>query len=185
MSVIDLAPTFLELAGMPIPAEMQGKSIAAILKNPSLSGREFIFSERNWHNCDEYIRSVRTKRYKLIHNAYIELPHGTPADITKSPSWQSLYQLKQEGKLTEAQSLLFEVPRPRIELYDLLNDPLEINNIAYDIQYRSLVQELFSVLKRWQNETGDFPPEKRRRDDNTDRVTGVKFDKKIPEIWVK
>lgn len=182
VSLVDLAPTLLEIVGLEPSAEMQGRSIAGILQDHSVPGREFVFSERNWHNCDEHIRSVRASRLKLIENAYTEWPHGTPADITSSLAWQDLFHLKQEGNLNRAQGLLFQVPRPRIELYDLENDPWEIDNLAADPTYRDTVMELMSVLERWKEETGDYPPSERRRGDNTDRITGVKFTKDIPEM---
>ena len=182
LSVIDLAPTFLELAGIKPPADVQGKSLGGVLKNPALEGRTHVFSERNWHNCDEHIRSVRTLRYKLIRNAYTELPHGSPADITGSPSWQSLKRLQKQGALTLPQRLLFQVPRPVIELYDLENDPWELDNVAGAPENAGRVRELTEVLDRWIEETGDFPPTRRRRDDNTDRVSGVKFTAEIPPL---
>jgi arylsulfatase A-like enzyme len=61
ISLVDLAPTILEIAGVDIPHEMQGISFYKILFDQSLQGREYIFSERNWHNCDEHIRSVRSR----------------------------------------------------------------------------------------------------------------------------
>ena len=76
-SVIDLAPTFLDVAGIERPKDMQGRSMRGVLDDPTSAGRDSVFSERNWHNCDEHMRSVRTARYKLIKNAYLELPHGS------------------------------------------------------------------------------------------------------------
>jgi arylsulfatase A-like enzyme len=176
MSVVDLAPTLLEITGISIPPSMQGSSIYQTLLNPALGGREYIFSERNWHNCDEHIRSVRTDRYKLISNAYTDLPFGTPADISRSPSWLSLYALKQKNELSEAQSQIFQVPRPKEELYDLNKDPNELNNLVNDTDYQDILLNLREELDRWKQDTNDFGPEARRRKDNTDRITGVKFD---------
>ena len=79
-------------------------------------------------------------------------------------------------KLTAAQSLLFEFPRPEFEFYDLLNDPFELNNLIDDIEYDDEVNRLKSVLEEWRQTTDDFPPTERRRQDNVDRFTGVKFD---------
>lgn len=42
-----------------------------------------------------------------------------------------------------------------------------------------LARELAAVLDRWMDETGDFPPDRRVRDDHTDRRTGVWFSEKI------
>jgi N-sulfoglucosamine sulfohydrolase len=55
VSTVDLTPTILELAGGKPPERMQGKSFGALLTAPSsYAGREYVFSERNWHDCDEH-----------------------------------------------------------------------------------------------------------------------------------
>lgn len=185
-SVIDLAPTLLDIAGVapeaPSDIGMQGHSILPVLEGETTTGREHVFSQRNWHNCDEHIRSVRTTRYKLIRNAYLDLPHGTAADLGKSPSFKSLLLFKKDDTLTAAQSMLFTVPRPRLELYDLKNDPWETNNIAYTDEGAMIAVELDKVIDEWGSSTGDFSPEFRRRADNTDRFTGVKFTREKPPM---
>ena len=175
-SVIDLTPTLLDITGIKIPENMSGKSIFNILKDQSLPGREYVFAERNWHNCDEHIRIVRSNNYKLISNAYTDLPFGTPADISKSPSWLSLFQLKQKNELSEAQKLIFQVPRPEYEFYDLINDPMELHNLINSNEYNNEIKQLKLTLEGWREKTNDFSPQERRRKDNTDRITGVKFD---------
>jgi arylsulfatase A-like enzyme len=184
VSVVDLAPTFLELAGIPLPSTMQGRSIRDLLTDPAgHAGREMVFSERNWHDCDEHIRSVRTARYKLIRtDAYLELPLCTAADLASSPSWFSLIQAKEAGTLTPAQARLFETPRARIELYDLETDPWELHNVADEAAYAGTARELAVALDRWIEETGDFPAWTRVRDDHTDRVTGVRFSDRVPPM---
>lgn len=181
-SVVDLAPTLLELTGYSVPGSMQGKSIRGVLSDQTLPGREYVYSERNWHDTDEHIRSLRTERYKLIQNAYVELPHGTPADIGGSPSFRSLIERKKEGTLTKAQARLFEVPRPRIEMYDLQEDPWEVDNIAASSEHWKRARELAQQLNRWRERTGDFPSHRRVRADHTDRMTGVWFSKEIPPM---
>jgi arylsulfatase A-like enzyme len=145
-SVIDLTPTLLDLVGHPIPDEMQGESIRKVLTDQTQPGQDYVYSERNWHDNDEHIRSLRTDRYKLIQNAYTELPHGTPADIGGSPSFRSLIQYKREGNLTKAQKQLIKAPRPRIELYDLKKDPWEVTNVAVHPEYWELARELAQQL---------------------------------------
>jgi arylsulfatase A-like enzyme len=183
-SVIDLAPTLLALAGIEPPAAMQGESFAAGLADPARwPARRAAFSERNWHDCDEHIRSVRTARYRLVHNAYIELPFGSPADVSASPSWRALYERKRNGGLTEAQALLFDVPRPEIELYDTVEDPWEIRNLAAEPDYQPQVAEHYALLQEWRAATGDFPARKRRRGDYADRVTGVLYSLELPPMY--
>jgi arylsulfatase A-like enzyme len=183
MSVIDLAPTFLKLAAVDVPDDMQGEDIAAGLRDPALWQRSSAFSERNWHDCDEHIRSVRTARYRLIQNAYIELPFGSPADVSSSPSWLALYELKIRGQLTDAQRLLFEAPRPEIEFYDLENDSWELRNLAAEPQYQEEIAIHYSMLREWMVATNDFPPRRRRREGYVDRVTGVLFSLDVPPMF--
>jgi N-sulfoglucosamine sulfohydrolase len=184
VSTVDLAPTILELAGATAPKEMQGRSFRPLLTAPaSYAGRDYVFSERNWHDCDEHQRAVRTSRFKLIRtDAYTSLPLCTAADIGASPSFLALRALAKAGRLTEAQRPLFQAPRPRIELYDLAADPWELRNVAGDPAYANEVRELAAVLQEWIEQSGDFPAAYRVRDDNTDRITGVQFSTRIPPM---
>ena len=181
-SVIDLAPTIIELAGLDKPADMVGESMVEAVKGSFAFPREHVFSERNWHDCDEHMRSIRTDKYKLILNAYTERPHGTAADLAGSPSWFSLLQKKHTGELSPEQQLIFAVPRPRVELYDITSDPEEYNNLAFDQNYRGVARKLLDKLEIWMKETDDFPPTKRTRDDHTDRITGIRFSNKVPAL---
>ena len=181
-SVIDLAPTLLEAAGASAPESFHGTSFIAALRDQATPGREYVFAERNWHNCDEHIRAVRGPRYKLIRNAYTELPLCTPADASRSPSWYSLTAAREAGELTPAQARLFEAPRPVIEVYDLEADPHELVNLAGRPEVEAIARQLSGVLDAWIERTEDFPPSRRRRADNTDRVTGVKFSQRVPPL---
>ncbi|MFW6371071.1 MAG: hypothetical protein ACOC10_07710, partial [Bacteroidota bacterium] len=134
-----------------------------------------IFAERNWHGWDDYIRCIRTDKYKLIFNGYYDLMLGG-VDGYSSPSWTELRDLWKAGELKPEQKQVFEFPRPRIELYDLENDPYEVNNIADRQEHiNSTVRTLYRELAKWQEETNDHPPYKRRLDDKIDRVTGAYF----------
>jgi len=182
VSLIDLAPTILDWAGAPAPSNLRGESLAAALANPAVPGRSFVFGERNWHNADEHMRSLRDERYKLIWNNYVTLPHGTPADIAAAAPWQDLRRARDAGELEASQALLFAVPRPRVELYDLESDPHELDNLAGRLEYRDRVQAMMAELERWIEVTGDHPPQERRRDDNVDRYSGIKFMTRKPPL---
>jgi N-sulfoglucosamine sulfohydrolase len=184
VSTIDLTPTILEVAGATPAQGVQGKSFRELFTAPaSYSAPEYVFSERNWHDCDEHQRAVRTARYKLIRtDAYTDLPLCTAADIGASPSFLALRARAKAGRLTAAQARLFEVPRARLELYDLKADPWELRNLADDPAYAREVRELAAMLQEWIEQSDDFPAPYRVRDDNTDRISGVQVTTRIPPL---
>jgi N-sulfoglucosamine sulfohydrolase len=184
VSTIDLTPTILDVAGAKPAQGLQGKSFRELFTaSVAYAAREYVFSERNWHDCDEHQRAVRTTRYKLIRtDAYTELPLCTAADIGASPSFLALRALAKTGRLSTAQARLFEVPRARLELYDLKADPWELRNVADHPAYAREVRGLAAVLQQWVEQSDDFPAAYRVRDDNTDRITGVQATTRIPPL---
>ncbi len=184
VSTVDLTPTLLDVAGATPKDAVQGHSFSQLLREPAkFTGRAHVFSERNWHDCDEHQRAVRTLRFKLIRtDAYTDLPLCTAADIGASPSFHALRALAKTGRLNAGQRRLFEVPRARLELYDLEADPWELKNVADEPRYATQIHQLAAVLQEWMEQTDDFPAVYRVRDDNTDRITGVAFTSKIPPL---
>ena len=186
VGLVDLMPTLLEVAGVAPDSLVQGRSFRSLLAAPeSYTPQEYVFTERNWHDCDEHQRAVRDGRWKLIRtDAYTDLPLCTAADIGTSPSFQALRQraASAPARLTAAQRRLFEVPRARLELYDLERDPWEVHNLAGDPAQAARVRQMAEVLQEWMERTDDFPAAWRVRDDNTDRITGLPFSNRIPPL---
>lgn len=159
ISSIDVAPTILELAGVDIPEQFQGTSFAEVLKNPSTEIRTVVFSEHNWHDFEAHERMIRNKKFLYILNSRPWLSNCGPADSKGSPSQHSLNRLRDEGKLTPAQTDVFSIPRPAEELYDMENDPHQLINVASLPKYRKELQELRRLLNNWRTNTGDTTPD--------------------------
>jgi hypothetical protein len=70
---------------------------------------------------------------------------------------QELLKLKEEGKLNEAQKQWFRNEKPKEELFDCVNDPHELNNLAEKPEYKEKLSELSEEMDRWLNEIGDNP----------------------------
>ena len=171
VSSIDIAPTFLELAGLPVTPNFQGVSFAPILADPGATVREHVFAEHNWHDYTAHKRAVRDANFKYIRNAYPDLPGTPPADAVKGDAFQAMLRLRDEGKLDERFEECFVAPRPEEELYDLSADPDEHHNLAADPKYAKVLAELRARLTDWKLATGDRVPELRTPDD-FDRRTG-------------
>ena len=172
VSGVDIAPTILDIAGIETPEYMYGRSFKPIILDHNKRGHNSIFSERNWHDTEEYSRCIRTDRYKLIYNAYPNSLTAITGDMRFSPGWYELLDAKRENRLNPQQKQMFIFPRPVIELYDLENDPYENLNLAEKSEYYETAVSLLQQLKEWQKQTNDTPPSKREKPDLIDRVTG-------------
>jgi len=171
VSSVDLAPTILELAGVPSPKTFQGKSYAGLLADPKGTIRDKVFAEHNWHDFAAYERAVRTPQFKYIRNFWPDLPATPPADALNSLTFREMRRLRDAGQLTSDQMACFVKPRPEEELYDVNADPHELNNLAEDPKYASALKVLREQLDAWRKETSDTIPEQ-RKGDRFDRETG-------------
>ncbi len=171
VSSVDIATTFLELAGGKDALDTEGKSFVNVLNDPAEAHREFAFAEDHWHDYEDHARSIMTQRFKLIRNDYPDLPATPSADAGRGLTWQNMLVLQKEGKLPPHQQGNFISPRPEWELFDLQRDPAELNNLINDPAYASTKTELMNALDAWTKETGDYLPTKRTPDE-FDRVTG-------------
>ena len=99
------------------------------------------------------------------------LSNGGPADSKGSLTQRSLNLVRDDGRLTPAQTDIFVVPRPAEELYDVTSDPDQLLNLASMPDYQKELQELRGLLNNWRTNTGDTTP-KDLTPDWYDRETG-------------
>ena len=129
---VDFAPTFLELAGLPAPDHVQGRSFAPLLKNETPEDWREAMYYRYWmHKAQHSVYAhygIRTHRYKLIYYYADALGQAGAIDETYTPEW---------------------------ELFDLERDPHELNNVIHDPAYAERVIGLKAELHRLQTEVGD------------------------------
>lgn len=173
LSSLDIAPTILELAGLPPAASFQGVSFAAILNNPAATTRELAFVEHNWHDYRAFERGVHSREYCYVRNWLPHTPGTPPADAVKSPTFRKMLALEELGKLTEAQRECLIKPRAEEFLFDVVADPDCTRNLADDPQHAQPLLSLRNALTNWQAETEDrFPGEDALTPDGFDRQTG-------------
>lgn len=161
----DLAPTILEIAGLSPPAGMTGTSFLRELRGQGFSGRQYVYAERGWHagpitRTDglDLSRSITSKRFRYIYNALPGRSY-TPVDMPNREAWLAVQSAHRDGKLGQLHSrLLFQNPRPIVELYDLERDPYELENLAGKPGMKTVEQALREALERWMIRESDYLP---------------------------
>lgn len=155
ISSIDFGPTVLSLAGVPVPAHMQG---IPFLGDQQGNARDAVFAARDRVD-DSYdmIRSVRTEKYLYVRNYYPNEPFPIWVPyLSKMPVYQEMLRLDAEGKLTENQESWFSYRRPPEELYDVKKDPLQLTNLVNDPSLKNVLKEMRVRHEKWTLETGDL-----------------------------
>ncbi len=159
VSIIDLAPTLLDIMDIEIPEKVQGCSFEQLLYQPDQPFRNYVFAEHNWHDFESYERMVRKRDYLYVYNGRPELDLLTPADIFTAPSFLDVLKAREAGTITPAQADIFLRPRPREEIYNNNLDPYQTDNRVNDPKYGTILEEMRQVLVHWQKVTGDTEPE--------------------------
>lgn len=162
VSFIDLAPTVLSLAGVPVPRHMQGQVFLGDRQAPP---REYIHAARDRIDMVyDMVRAVRDKRFKYIRNYYPEKPFVQFVDYrNRSSIMQELFRLHRSGDLNETQRLWLSDQRPPEELYDVVADPHEVNNLADNPAYRGVINRLRAEMDDWMariDDKGDIPEDR-------------------------
>lgn len=176
VSSIDIAPTFLQLAGLePLPS-FQGVSFAEVLSNPRATVRPFAFAEHNWHDYRAFERAVHTPQLCYVRNWLPEVPGTPPADAVNSPTFRAMRSLEARGELTAAQRECLVVPRATEFLFDVAADPECVHNLAGDPDRAAELDRLRQALAEWQQSTADsFPGSEQLTPDGFDRQTGARL----------
>ena len=178
VSSVDIAPTILGLAGLSAPACFQGRDFSPLLTNPGKKIRDYVYAEDHWHDYEDLGRAVRSLRYKYIRNDYPDLPATPPADVGRSLTFAAMRRLRAQGRLNKHQMACFVKPRPAEELYDTVNDPHELRNLADDPRYADVLAEHRRALEDWSKRTA-FEIPKTRTPDEFDRETGKPLPNRI------
>ncbi len=158
VSAIDIAPTILALADVPIDPRVQGVSFAPILNVPAATVRDYAFAEHNWHVAAAHERSVRHDDWLYIRNNLPEVLNMAAESGSVFPAGKELHEAHAAGKTTPAQNDPFLKPRATEELYNTKADPHQLQNLAADPVHAQTLAKLQLNLARWSEETADSVP---------------------------
>ncbi len=156
----DLLPTFIELGGGKVPAGIDGKSFAGILRGTATTHREQVFTTHSGDgDFNVYpIRSVRTRDWKYIRNLHPEFQHHTHISRSTGPSgllyWNTWLAAAAKDPAAAATVQRYTT-RPAEELYDLSADPDELRNLALHPSHAARLATMRGDLTEWMKRQGD------------------------------
>ncbi|WP_299534389.1 sulfatase-like hydrolase/transferase [Ulvibacterium sp.] len=154
---VDIAPTLLSMAGIPIPKSYQGRDLTDILSGTKTSVRNYLYTENLWstHFGNPRCESVQNKEWKYIRYYRNEnLPARkiieTAQEMNISPTGMlyeihdsdiAIYRNYVEGPL-QGETAVYE------ELFDLSADPDETTNLADKALYAKKLVEMQVIWKK-------------------------------------
>jgi N-sulfoglucosamine sulfohydrolase len=151
----DLAPTTMAAAGLAPKDYMHGRVIAGPKKQPA---PELLFYHRDrMDEAFECMRAARDHQFKYIRNYETRRTYAQHIDyMDMMPTLVDLRRLNGEGKLNAVQKRFFSKTKPAEELYDIVNDPHETENLAADKKHSKTLRTMRRATERWQEKIGDF-----------------------------
>lgn len=166
VNLYDIAPTFVDMAGIKPFSYMTGQSWVPLLKGKKQSGRTMVFVERERHanvrkgDLSYPARAARNESFLYIRNLRPNRwPAGDPeewkavgpfGDCDNGPTKEQMINERQEPYF----SLSFG-KRPEEELYDLKKDPWEMTNVVDRAEYAQARKEMRAKLDAWMKATKD------------------------------
>jgi N-sulfoglucosamine sulfohydrolase len=156
ISFVDIAPTVLSLANIPIPNYIQGQAFLGNQK--AKTPRKYVYAARDRMDTEyDRVRAVTDGRYKYLKNYMPEKPYYQNIEYRlQQKSMVEILRLRDEGKLNAQQMYWFRKSKPDEELFDTKADPNEFNNLANDSKYKAKLLELRAKHQEWLKKYGDL-----------------------------
>lgn len=155
VSYVDLAPTALALAGVPVPDHMHGRVFVGEQREPP---PPYIFAAEDRHDeATDRIRLVRDKRWAYLRNYYPETPYGQTVRFRNNlATMQEIFRLHDAGLLQPPADWYYQQTKPPEELYDTVADPYQLDNLAERPEQQERLARMRAAHERWVTETGDL-----------------------------
>jgi arylsulfatase A-like enzyme len=159
VSLADLGPTLLKVAGLPLPSHFSGKPFLDIKHSEQ---RDFVvLARRRMDEQMDLVRSIRTRKWQYVYNFQPFRPAVSFVDYMykseSSKAWDSLFRA---GQLNDVQAMWFK-PRSGRQLYNVEDDPHQINSLHASPAHQEIALKLDGMLRGWMKEHVDtaFAPE--------------------------
>ena len=156
INLADVTPTILDVGGALEGAAVHGRSFLSAMQEVNPKGWDEVQASHTFHEITMYypMRVIRSRKYKLIWNIAYGLPYPFASDLWAAPTWQDIYR-QGPSALYGKRTVRDYIHRAQFELYDLENDPHEIDNLATDVRYEDVLKTMQAKLKKFQQRTKD------------------------------
>jgi N-sulfoglucosamine sulfohydrolase len=153
VSLLDLGPTMLALAGVDRPAWMEGRPFLG----PGASAREIVFAARDRMDAAPgFGRSARDARYRYVRTFMPWLDgDDLPEYADGVPITAELRAARKAGTLPPGAAWFARTARPADELTDAIADPDGVHDLAADPAHAAALARLRDAVRAWMRETKD------------------------------
>lgn len=159
---VDITPTFVDVAGGRPIDNLDGKSFLPVLLGQTDQHKKYVYgihTTRGINNGSDYygIRSVRSEKYKYIRNLTPEVVFENNITQQSAVHFEYWGSWVEQAKLKDRAKELVDryQHRPAEELYDIITDPLEMNNLAQNEDFKTVITEHSLLLDNWMSDQGD------------------------------
>ncbi|MEM6392146.1 MAG: sulfatase [Planctomycetota bacterium] len=159
-SWVDLAPTLLNLAGVPIPDHYDGVPRLG----PDAQSRRYAFGGRDrMDEAFDRVRFANDGRYHYLRNEAPDLPYAQRVRFMEFlPTTRELRRLHAAGQLAPPADAWMSNDKPVEELYDTTADPDCVTNLSDDPAHAEPLTQLRTALNAWRDDTGDLGLQRER-----------------------
>ncbi len=167
VSGLDILPTFLEMAGIDQPKDLDGRSFVPLLRGKKQKGRTMIFKEHNENSGGHRnpMRAVQTKTHLYIFSPWA---NGTRKMGTATAGTSTYGRMQQLAKTDPKVAARLKLADYRVleEFYDVAKDPDNLQNLIEDPASQKEMNRLRAALGDWMKTTRDplFPVFEKRHD---------------------
>ena len=176
VSFVDLLPTMLEIAGLPKPDGLDGRSFAPVLRGQEQAGRDYVVTEYNENSGGhrDPMRAIVTKDFAYIFNPWSNGTRNFATATKGTVSYRRMQALAQTDSYAAARLKLFDYRVPE-EMFNYAKDPDALDNLVAKPENKAERDRLIKLLDDWMVRTKDPMLEVfRGRDDPKIRETYMK-----------
>jgi N-sulfoglucosamine sulfohydrolase len=156
VSGVDFLPTLLDIAGLPRPKGMDGRSFAPILRGQSQEGRDFVVTEYNENAGGNRhpMRSIITRDFAYIFNPWSNGERVMATATKGTATYRRMQALAKTDPKIAARLTFFDRRVPE-ELYNYDADADALENLIARPEYKSQRDRLTALLDAWMVQTKD------------------------------